>query len=282
MKISQALLSFDTMPKNPDIALISQCVSNQVSPKKPLELVIFTCSTINDKYMFDGKYPWRYVSLNPSGNNLEADLPTIKNLIKKLNKIYPTKLTILIGNTDPYYIYTESFTKSKNKSINLLWLKYADRWKRYQNNLTKWLTKQGLVNFEIISWYNFEKQLEKEMGLKFETLFNRLLPKINTFFKQTDFIWEKNRLKLAFGPGRYFPTLKIPSDKTLDQWIKRKFTEYMLQGFFISIFFPNAILLQNEKPSLLRTSMYQPLIKKYLDRRLPIIYPFGIDNLNYQ
>lgn len=237
-------------------------------------LVMFTCSTINDKYMFDQEKPWLYVSLNPAGNNLENDLPVLKKL--------PAKLTILIGNTDPYYIYTKGFSVFNKLSKPKLWQKFAVRWNKYRQNLVKWLDDNGLTDVEVISWYQFEKTLESQLGLKFETIFNRLLPDIDKYFPAKAFAWEKSRLKQAFAPGKYFSTLPIPDDKTLDIWIKRKFTEYMLQGLFISIFFPDSTLLQNENPSTLRSSMYQPLIKKYLNKQLPIIYPFGIDDLNYQ
>jgi hypothetical protein len=192
-----------------------------------------------------------------------------------------SNLTIIIGNTDPYYIYSQSFTLYPNLSSELLWKRFDDRWKIYQRNLNKWLKDQGLRNFRLVSWREFEIQLNRS-GLSFDRLFNLLLPKIDTYFSQSDFAWELRRLKLAFGPGQYFPTLKTPSDKILNQWIRRKFTEYMLQGFLLYLFFPNSILIQNEKPTTLRNKMYQPLITKLFNQKLPIICPFGIDDLGYQ
>ena len=212
---------------------------------------------------------------------LEPDLPTLKKLISQLQSIYPVEVKIIIGNTDPYYIFTQSFSILKSPTDSL-WPKYETRWKQYKKNLNIWLKDQEVRNFQVVNWRQWEKDLQLKTGISFETIFNTLLPQIKAYFSSTDFRWEIRRLKLAFGPGKYFPNLIVPPPSTLDIWVKRKFTEYLLQGFFIYLFFPNAILLQNEKPSLLRSKMYQPLISQIFNDKLPVIYPFGIDNTGYQ
>jgi hypothetical protein len=57
-------------------AQVNECVATG----KPITLISFTCSTINSEYMYDQKTPEKYVSLDPKGNNLEADLPRLQNL----------------------------------------------------------------------------------------------------------------------------------------------------------------------------------------------------------
>ncbi|KKU56395.1 hypothetical protein A3H89_01660 [Candidatus Amesbacteria bacterium RIFCSPLOWO2_02_FULL_48_11] len=280
-QLCQKLTSLDKLPPNPDKSLIAFRVTDQVIKNLPLNLVIFTCSTINDSYLFNSKRPWKYVSVNPIGNNLEPDLPTLKKLISQLQSIYPVEVKIIIGNTDPYYIFTQSFSILKSPTDSL-WPKYETRWKQYKKNLNIWLKDQEVRNFQVVNWRQWEKDLQLKTGISFETIFNTLLPQIKAYFSSTDFRWEIRRLKLAFGPGKYFPNLIVPPPSTLDIWVKRKFTEYLLQGFFIYLFFPNAILLQNEKPSLLRSKMYQPLISQIFNDKLPVIYPFGIDNTGYQ
>ena len=239
-------------------------------------LVIFTCSTINDRYLFEQKAPWKYVNTNPKGNNLET---AIKLLIKLSKSI---RLKILIGNTDPYYIYSQGFKIYPSLRPSILWEKYDFRWKVYKKSLQKWLSGSGLKNFELISWREFEVDLKQNFGVDFNKLFRQYLPKISRYFSKRDFNWEISRLKLAFNSQGYFKTVPCPDNQTLKIWVRRKFTEYMIQGLLIYLFFPNSILIQNEKPTTLRNKMYQPLIKQLFGKELPIMCPFGIDDIGYQ
>lgn len=55
----------------------------------------------------------------------------------------------------------------------------------------------------------------------------------------------------------------------------------MLQGLWLKENFPDGILLQNEKPTLLRCEMYQPLIIEKYKTKLPNLFIFGVDNSGY-
>jgi hypothetical protein len=280
--VKEILKKYDLNSTNPSMKKILSNIQISISLNEEIRLISFTCSTINDKYMFDQKKPWLYVNANTKGNNLENDLPILKELLIELNSIYPVKLIIIIGNTDPYYIYSESFSIYKNMDKNVLWQNFYARWSKYEKNFIKWLTEKSVSNFDVINWYKFEKNLQRKSGIDFDALFNKNLPKINKFFPSSDFQWELKKLKTAFGKNQYFPSLTAPKEKVLKTWIRRKFTEYMLQGLLIYIIFPRAILIQNEKPSLLRYKMYQPLIRLIFNDELPNIFPFGIDNIGYQ
>jgi len=256
-------------------------VNESIATEKPITLISFTCSTINSEFMFDQKTPEKYVSLDPCGNNLEVDLPRLQDLYIELSQVYPVRIVILIGNTDPYYIYTQ---QAKMFSFNKgeFFKRFNKRWVSYKNNLEQSIKDQfPKLEFELISWYEFETSW-KENGWDFEQFYLRTYKRIKTLYKQTDFDWELSKLNEAFGPGKYFEKLEKPSQTVLKDWILRKFSEYTVQGFWIKLFWPEAILIQNEKPSLLRTKMYQPLIEEYLQSRLPVIYPYGIDNNGYQ
>ncbi len=249
---------------------------------EPLNFVIFTCSTINSRYLFSKK-PWNYVSLSPKGNNLTPDIFELAKIIKELRKASKAiKLTIIIGNTDPYYIYLQQFKNFPPKDRKIIWARFIRRWSLYKAALTKWIKRQGLKDFTIISWYEFEKSLEKSQGLNFEQDFNKIYWNINKYFKQEDLDWELRKLKTQFGKGKYFKDISAPNGQLLKDWVKRKFAEYCLQGLWIYQFIPNAVLIQNEKPTDLRSKMYQPLIKKKFKSSLPIVNFFGVDNNGYQ
>lgn len=283
-KIVDTIEKFDTKKNNPDVSLIKSNVAAAIYSNKPLVLVNFTCSTINPKNLLNQTRPELYISLNTKGNNLQEDLPKLNLFYLKLSQLYPVKLLILIGNTDPYYIYSEQGSiYPKIKKTDLL-NRYNSRWKKYRRNLEEYINKSFpklQLRCEVISWYEVELK-GREIGLNFSDGFDKTWRNINGYFSQDDFSWELLKLKKAFGPDKYFYNLKRPPIPTLRRWIKRKFAEYALQGLWIKFLYPNAILLQNEKPSDLRYKMYQPLIEKYLNTRLPNIYPYGVDNNRYQ
>ena len=261
---------------------ITKTVVKAVSENKPINLISFTCSTINSRYLFSNT-PWLYVSENPKGNNLTLDIIRLGEIVRQLRLIYPkVNLNILIGNTDPYYIYLQQFKDFSSKK-DLLWNKFCNRWEKYKKRFEIWVKESvpGL-GIQVISWYDFEKKIENETGKSFENEYVKIRKDISSYFKQSQLDWELRKLSTQFGKGTYFKDLEKPKDSLLKDWIIRKFAEYALQGAWIYENIPNAILIQNEKPSDLRSQMYQPVIKKRYRDSLPIAYFLGVDNVGYQ
>ncbi|MBL8031079.1 MAG: hypothetical protein JNK33_02010 [Candidatus Doudnabacteria bacterium] len=264
--------------------LVTNAIRQAVSTNQQVQLLLFTCSTINSGFMFSKTEPWEYVSLDPTGNNLEVDLPRMEQILKELRDIYkPIDLTIIIGNTDPYYMYLRQLVDfGPSERVRILG-QFAKRWKEYKSQLEKWLRENySLPGARVVSWYQLEKDIMTRSGRSFETEFNLVLPKIGTYFEPADFEWEMGKLVTHFGPGKYFANLERPPKVLLEEWIRRKFAEYALQGKWLYEHYPNAILVQNEKPSELRSKMYQPLIAEKYGVGLPVAYFFGVDNAGYQ
>lgn len=279
-----AVNKFNKESNDEFLELVNNTIKQAVSTNRPLQLLLFTCSTIHSEYMFSKTEPWKYVSLNPTGNNLGADLARMEQILQELRNIYKlTELTVIIGNTDPYYIYLRQLADFGLSERVAILEQFADRWQTYKSRLEKWLRENyTLPGVGVISWYELEQDVMILTGKKFETEFNLVLPKIDVYFKPTDFEWEMGKLVTHFGPGKYFADLERPPKILLEEWIRRKFTEYALQGKWLYELYPNAILVQNEKPSELRSKMYQPLIAEKYGSKLPIVYFFGVDNAGYQ
>jgi len=261
---------------------IRSVVLEAVSNNLPLNLISFTCSTINPAYLFSDT-PWLYVRTNPENNNLSPDIVRLEGIVSELKLIYPkTQLKILIGNTDPYYIYLEQFNNFPQRK-ELLWQEFSARWKEYQKEFCSWLKKIAPnLDAEVISWYEFEKRIEKREGRYFEREYDDFRARVNDYFNQSQLDWEFRKLVTQFGENGYFSGLLKPDDKLLKDWIIRKFSEYAIQATWIYENIDNAILIQNEKPSELRSQMYQPQIKSKYNDSLPIVYFFGVDNQGYQ
>ena len=259
---------------------INDTVERAINNRQPLNLLCFTCSTINSEYLFSNT-PWLYVNTNPTENNLGPDIVNINTAIDRLTVVYPeTKLNIIIGNTDPYYIYLQQFNDFYDQR-DLLWKKFIQRWSEYENNLKQWLAL-NIPSAKIINWYSFEKSLESSTGKSFENEFVETKQNVDLYFSNKQLQWELGKLKTQFGEGKYFKKLARPNKQLLKDWVIRKFSEYAVQGKWIYESIPNPILIQNEKPSDLRSQMYQPLIQKEYNSTLPIVYFLGVDNNDYQ
>jgi len=275
---------FEQYKNNPDIKSINESIVRSIRLNKPIRFIIFTCSVINSEVLYDNINFDKYIRLSAKGNNLEENIPILKQMFSVLNKNnIRSELIILIGNTDPYYIYSRQINDLEGVSKSEYLKKFNIRWTKYKNLLNSWLKKSiPEINFKLISWFEFETQMSDKYGFNFEYQFNKILIEINRYFALRDFQKEFKKLKNAFGKGKYFEKLDCPSEKILKDWIKRKFCEYAVQGLWIKLFFLDAILIQNEKPALLRYKMYQPLIKKLFNSTLPNIFIYGISERGYQ
>lgn len=261
---------------------IEQAILTTVKENKPLRLFSFTCSTIQSQYLFSDT-PWLYVSTDVSGNNVEADLPRLESILAELRTVYPTELVILIGNTDPYYIYLQQFNKWSKEEQEYIWKQFSLRWEEYKNNLEVWIKNTfPSLNASVLSWYTFESDIEKKIGRSFEKEFTEIYKNIDQYAPKADREWELRQLKTQFGPGKYFTALECPPEELLRDWIDRKFAEYALQAEWIYEYLGPSLLIQNEKPSDLRTRMYQPLVQEKYKNKFPVVYFFGVDNAGYQ
>ncbi len=259
---------------------ITQSTEDAIRANKPVSFVIFTCSTIQSEYMFS-ETPWLYVDTDTDGNNLMPDLLQLTKIVSSLRTIYPTEITILIGNTDPYYIYLQQFKNYPNKEVT--WKEFMVRWNTYKQNLSAWLVQTyPSLGANVVSWYEFEKEIEKEKQVSFEKQYEQILSDIDIYVDARSLNWELSQLQTQFGKGKYFEKLPAPNETILKDWIRRKFAEYAVQGKWIYEYLPESILIQNEKPSDLRSKMYQPLTQTTYNTSLPIVYFFGVDINGYQ
>lgn len=283
--IVQTIINSDVFDaeQNPYAAAVENRIQSVVENGETLNLISFTCSTINSEYLFNEEEPWMYVNTDPAGNNLTEDMEAVAQLLASVREQYPnTQLSILIGNTDPYYIYLQQFKNFPDRKAEL-WKEFNTRWETYKAALEEWIAESyPTVNATVYSWYQLERDIEQREKRSFESEYEAVLNRLDDLVPAEDLEWELNKLQTHFGPGKYFENLEAPELPLLQDWVRRKFSEYMVQGLWIYEQFPNGILLQNEKPTVLRSRMYQPLIQEQYSKLLPIIHPFGIDNSGYQ
>ena len=106
----------------------------------------------------------------------------MKYVLTKLNKIYPTEVVILIGNTDPYYVYLKQFKGFTSLDRKILWSKFSKRWSRYKYMLEQKLITELGNKVRVISWYEFEKETETKFKVSFEKEYEKLNLKYRDIF----------------------------------------------------------------------------------------------------
>lgn len=261
-------------------AAVQQAVERAVEAGVPLRFVTFTCSTITAREMYSDT-PWMYVRTDTAGNNLEADLPRLTRIVQALREVYPVEVVIMIGNTDPYYIYRQQFQELSQADRASVVEQFAARWAQYGDALEAWVAATyPVLRARVVSWYVWEQEQNQLRAQTFEQEFDQELAR--GVGSETDREWELRALRTQFTAGKYFDGLTAPDETVLRDWIRRKFVEYALQARWMYKSLMPMILIQNEKPSVLRSTMYQPLIAQQYDAQLPIVYFYGVDNGGYQ
>jgi len=241
-------------------------------------LLTFTCSTIQADQMFSST-PWEYVKLDPSGNNLESDLDSLRLIMRTIRLFEPAaRFVVMIGNTDPYYIYLQQFKNIPASQRSFVLEQFAKRWEIYRDRLQSWIDEKAPdLNAEVASWFSFEREIEASTGRSFEKEFDEVLIRIDDLAQKKDMDQEFEALEQQFGLGKYFEGLERPDQSLLKDWIRRKFAEYTLQALWIKELMPEVKFLQNEKPRQLRTQMYQPLVQEKYSEPFEVLQLFSDD-----
>ncbi len=282
-KTLQILYKFDCKKEdNADWNIIKGNIFKSLVQNKEINLIIFTCSNIEAKYLYSKTNFSKYVSTNPNGNNLENDISKLTEILKSFKKqSIPVVVTVLIGDTDPYYIETQELAKLKNKTKDIYMKTLDIRWNIYRQNFDEWIRNKinKAFNVRVLSWYRLQTDFQNKTCSNYDELFSKVYSKKDSYFTNEDVEFGFRILKKFF--PTYYKGLNCPSDSILRDWVSRQFCEYSVQGYWIKEIWPEGIFILNERPTDLKYKMYQPLIKQILDSRLPCIYPFVVDNLGY-
>ena len=226
-----------------------------------IEFVQFACQEINAKCL-SSVNPNEYIELRSTDRMSGADqrlAKLVQDLMKKAD--IPSFFNIILVDTDEDdYVFPivgkpegiDDVEISKRK--NAYFLDFKERWKK------------GFGMF-------ISKDCYKWSEIRYP---NQII--VGGF----DESWLKDeveRLKQIFSKGNYYDGWKNPTNDELLKIAKLKFKTYGNQGYQISRYFQNAILIQNEFPLELRTGMLNLLNDE--DNKIPAIYPYGKSDSRY-
>lgn len=107
-----------------------------------------------------------------------------------------------------------------------------------------------------------------------EEIYNVMTTTPGSYIDETDLEAEKQRMRQLWRPGDYYSGLPEPSDAQLEEIVARKFATYAAQGLIMQERDPNLILLQTERPALLRTKMLNAGREARGIQPIPALYMF--------
>lgn len=169
-----------------------------------------------------------------------GSLFTLSNIRKMIAKLEGKPLFVILDDCEPVRVW---------------------QWIKSQTEVTEWCRliiddKKGEIptGWEVILWSDIE--------LRASVTFDQVLDDISL----PQHALARHHLEKYM---REFPNKKLIGK--VGEAARRRLAQYALQGVVLEQLYPNATLLQTEKPAKVKDPLYQPLRQK----PLPIIHPFS-------
>ncbi len=254
----EILRRFDQFGGSLDSDVILQRFAQALRKRGSISFLQFTCPKIDTRLLASPR-PEEYLLTDPSGNNFESTASRLMPLVRQLKAAdIPSDITIVIGDTDETdYLFPVIEERSLEEGLSEI------RKTNYKNNLYKRIAKAfPELGFELYRWS--EIQAIDAEGVA-------SLPDLA--FDEGDIEDEIVRMTEIFGKGNYYDGIRLPSLEDLRQIVLLKFRSYAEQGRVLTRFFPEAVLLQNEFPLLLRTKMLNAKNTQE-GASIPALYPY--------
>ena len=229
---------FDRLPNNPDMPQLEKNIRKQIEAEGVLTLTVIVCPSYNPTSLLSSN-PEEYVCNKIRVPDLFSTRVTkINSLLNQLkDKNIKTKLTVLIGDTDPQN-YVLPILESKYQ-IKINTRAYQGRIKEYCQCYSQLIQKQFPGISEVVSLSDLGSLEVPESAISQSQL-----------EQETKFLtW------LFSETGPYKNMFPLDPNDIL-QMVKAKFNLYGQQGWIISEL-TGGIILQTETPWLLRTQMLQ-------------------------
>ena len=269
-QVSQLLWRYDLRRSfNTDLYFkqIIKNVFNSLHSNQPVTLIQFACTKRG--LQTDQNKVESSIITSAEGSNLLPNLPFLKVIKQELTDLnIESQIIVLFADSENYWV---DFIQGKNVDYDLI-TNLKPIWKQASQNLinttSEILGDENTIN--IIPTSQLEDQLQTDFRISFEEIFDKNLQSLYTKFPlkllmRMALVWKNVALgnqRNAFSDAEE----EISSQKfaEIEQWdlnnlkdfiepiyldkAARQLTEYPLQGWMLEQFYPNGILLQNERP----------------------------------
>lgn len=229
-----------------------------VEQEGAVSLTLFVCPPAEFGYLRSDE-PELYLRTSVQGSLLSAQAPDLRELFVNLKRSgVPIQLNVLIGDADENdYIWP-----ALGKPAALSEEKLAPRREELAAAVRSYVldkiaqTKAGqLLSEGQINVISLAATAMPDEAAQTYVRFVEEPQVMGRYLRQFDLQDERDRMLELWQPGDYYDGLPRPEDRQLDDIILRKFAAYAMQGVYLGSAAPNSILIQTERPPLMRTRM---------------------------
>jgi|GEM_PF-5184687 len=241
-------------------ASYAQNILRAIEDKGEVSLALFVCPPVQFSYLKSDE-PERYFQTSLSGSLLSRQVDDLRRLFSNLKcASIPVRLTVIVGDADEDdYIWPVL-----GKPSELLDERLIPRRETLCSNIIRYLSesvgKKDSTNVRVLSAQEIEivSLATFDMPQEIREIYRRFVAmpeEMQQFLRSQDFADERSRLLELWNAGDYYDGLPLPDDNALEQVVIRKFAAYAMQGVLLGELAPNTVLIQTERPPLLRTRM---------------------------
>jgi hypothetical protein len=268
---------------------IVENIFRSIVENQPIQLVQFTCTKRN-KAMTNLD---NYLQLEAEGSNLLPNLPFLKLIKTEFEELgIPLRIIVLLGDSENYWVDLQ-----EGGDLEGLDLKdtLIPQWQLYKNNLEEEVNQIANRDdlLELIATSDLEEQILQTGQFDFAKNFAELRKTISSKFNlkiiaRMALVWQgvlQGNQRNAFSDAENEISKKefenIQNIEDLQQLVSNKYidialrqlSEYAIQGKMLEILYPNAVLLQNERPVTEKNYFYN-IDLSLRNQLLPEICPY--------
>lgn len=242
-----------------------------------VSFTLFVCPPVEFGYL-SGDQPEEYLRTSMRESLLSRQAEDLQRLFGNLERAkVPVRLTVVIGDADENDYIWPAIGRPANLSED----KLAPRREELRKSVVEYLSQsikspQGSVP-RIITAEQVEviSLAATRMPPAAERIYSEFVSnpeKLARQLRQLDYQDERARMLELWTPGDYYDGLPQPDERQLERVVLMKFAAYAMQGVYLSERVPNSVLIQTERPPLLRTRMMNTGRRSLEIPEIPAIY----------
>lgn len=261
---------------SPDLA---RNVLAGVGRDKRVHLGMFVCPPVDFGFLTSER-PERYLRTTMHGSILSSQVGRLRDLFRGLEGASAeVELRVFVGDTDEEHYIWHGVVPPDNLDRQAL----EARRERLVESVTAYLTagvgangdqprivRDGVVRVERLSGV----ALSGPCLRVYEFVVSQPL----RYFNSRDFEAEIATMRSLWQPGAYYDGLDEPDEVSLTRIVVHKFATYAMQGALLRETEPDLVLIQNERPPLLRTRMLNAGWRIAGGSNLPVVNYFGSED----
>jgi hypothetical protein len=266
----RVMMEWDARFKSQETALIDSSIAStfleSVANEGSLKFPLFVCPPVNFQLLTVD--PSCYIGTSLEGSLLEKQMVRLMTLFAALKSVgVPIKVHALIGDLDEDDYVWPVLGKPRGLKAEDLESRRETLLRNTRRYLLNW--RGSSLDEESLSISRFSALTISPRG---ELAERQIREEPLRSFTVADIRAELARMRDLWAPHNYYDGLPCPNEQQLVEIVGRKFATYAKQGIILSELLPNGILIQTERPPVLRTKMVNAGLNLFGMKPIPVLY----------